>query len=43
MVNIQANTGLTQASDLALPTNDPAAPRHHLEDAGQSQESHLYD
>ena len=42
-MNIQARSGLTQASGLALPSNDPKAPRHALEDAGQSQESHLYD
>ena len=43
MVNIQASTGLTQASGMALPSNGPEAPRYPLEDAGQSQESHLYD
>ena len=43
MGNIQASTGLTQASGLALPSNDPEAPWHPLEDAGQLQESHLYD
>ena len=42
-MNIQAKTGLTQASGFALPSNDPEAPRHPLEDAGQSQYYHLYD
>ena len=43
MVNIQASPGLTHASGLALPSNYPEALRYPLEDAGQSQESHLYD